>query len=95
MASETEPVGLTQDNQPVNQFKFFYRNGCHLCEDMYQLIYSYESSHKISIEMINIDKDPALSDKYGLLIPVLTDRHENEICHYFFDKISFERNLGD
>ena len=79
----------------MNQFKFFYRNGCHLCEDMYQLIYPYESSHQITIEMINIDKDSALQDKYGLLIPVLTDIDENEICHYFFDKLRFEQILDD
>ena len=79
----------------VNEFKFFYRNGCHLCEDMYQLIQPYESSHKIIIETLNIDNDPSLRDKYNLLIPVLTDNDENEICHYFFDKLSFERILND
>ena len=79
----------------MSKFKFFYRNGCHLCEDMYQFIHSYESSHKITIDMINIDKDSTLQDKYGLLIPVLTDTDENEICHYFFDKISFEQILND
>ena len=62
---------------------------------MYQLIYPYESSHQITIEMINIDKDSALQDKYGLLIPVLTDIDENEICHYFFDKLRFEQILDD
>lgn len=77
----------------LKQFKFFYRNGCHLCEDMYQLIYPYEASHKITIELVNIDQDLSLQDKYGLLIPVLTDQNENEICHYFFDKVSFEQSL--
>lgn len=77
----------------MSQFKFFYRDGCHLCEDMYQLIHPYETSHKLSIELINIDQDTSLQEKYGLLIPVLTDQNEQEICHYFFDKISFERAL--
>ena len=79
----------------MKYFKLFYRNGCHLCEDMYQLIYPYESSHKITIEMVNIDKYPELQERYGLLIPVLTDMDENEVCHYFFDKINFERLLHD
>jgi len=77
------------------KFKFLYRNGCHLCEDMYKLIYPYESSHNIMIEMVNIDKDSTLQHKYGSLIPVLTDADDNEICHYFFDKIRFERVLND
>ena len=75
------------------KFKFFYRNGCHLCEDMHQLISAYQLSHEFDIEMINIDRDPLLQNKYGLLIPVLTDAGDNEICHFFFDKISFEQSL--
>ncbi len=78
----------------MNQFRFYYRDGCHLCEDMYQLIHPYQASHKITIELFNIDQDPLLQEKYGLLIPVLTDHNENEICHYFFDKINFERALS-
>ena len=62
---------------------------------MFQLLHPYESSHQISIEMINIDKDPELQKKYGVLIPVLCDADENEICHYFFDKITFEQALSD
>lgn len=60
---------------------------------MFLLIQPYESAHSFKVEMINIDKSPELKDKYGSLIPVLTDKDENEICHYFFDKISFERHL--
>lgn len=47
------------------------------------------------IEMVNIDNDSTLKNKYGLLIPVLTDTDENEICHYFFDKVRFEQVLND
>ncbi len=77
----------------MKQFKFFYRNGCHLCEDMLLLVHPYKNSHNISIEMFNIDQDDDLQHKYGLLIPVLTDQNNNEICHYFFDKISFEQAI--
>ncbi|MCN4144722.1 MAG: glutaredoxin family protein [Thiohalomonas sp.] len=31
-------------------------DGCHLCEEMYQLIHPYETTHKLSIELINIDQ---------------------------------------
>ncbi|GEM_PF-5793664 len=61
---------------------------------MYLLIHPYESSHDLCIESINIDNDPLLQEKYGLLIPVLTDTNDNEICHYFFDKIAFEHFLN-
>jgi len=78
----------------MKTFKFFYRNGCHLCEDMYQLIQPYENSHKIVIEMLNIDKEPNLFTRYNHLIPVLSDADDNEICHYFFDKSRFEQILN-
>ena len=58
------------------------------------MIHPYESSHDLCIESINIDNDPLLQEKYGLLIPVLTDTNDNEICHYFFDKIAFEHFLN-
>ena len=79
----------------MKRFKFFYREGCHLCEDMFQLLQPYENSHKIVIETLNIDHDPELYNKYNLLIPVLCDVDENEICHYFFDKHSFDQILND
>lgn len=74
-------------------FNFYYRNGCHLCEDMFQLIQPYQTSHNIEINLINIDTLPLLQEKYGQLIPVLTDENDNEICHYFFDKVTFEQRL--
>jgi len=60
---------------------------------MLLLLQPYELSHNISIEMFNIDQDDVLQNKYGLLIPVLTDQNNNEICHYFFDKVSFEQAI--
>ena len=43
--------------------------------------------------MFNIDQNDDLKNKYSLLIPVLTDQKNNEICHYFFDKVSFEQAI--
>ena len=56
---------------------------------MLQLIQTYLEDDNIQLEMIDIDTDPRLQEKYTLLIPVLTDQDDNEICHYFFDKVSF------
>lgn len=74
-------------------FKFYYRQNCHLCEDMYQLIHPYLSTYDVKLEMFNIDQDPQLQKEYGLLIPVLNDDQDNEVCHYFFDKVTFEKLL--
>lgn len=75
-------------------YKLFYRNDCHLCEDMHSLLQAYKVSHNITIKMINVDQNSLLQEQYGQLVPVLTDTHDNEICHYFFDKIAFELTLG-
>lgn len=60
---------------------------------MFHLIQPYQSSHNIKIKLINIDNQSSLQQKYGQLIPVLTDNLDNEICHYFFDKAGFEQLL--
>lgn len=75
------------------KFHFYYRNGCHLCEDMFQLIQPYQTSHHIELTLINIDKQASLQEKYGQMVPVLTDDKDIEICHYFFDKAGFEQRL--
>jgi len=75
------------------KLNFYYRQNCHLCEDMYQLIHPYLSSHPIELKLFDIDNDPVLQEKYALLIPVLTDHLDKEICHHFFDKLSFEHML--
>lgn len=62
---------------------------------MQQLLIPYQESHRIELELINVDRDPQIKGRYGELIPVLTDSQNNEICHYFFDKQTFERYLDD
>ena len=76
------------------KLKFYYRQECHLCEDMLEHIRSYISEYQIELEMIDIDSDSQACEKYSLLIPVLTDHLDQEICHYFFDKIRFEQFLN-
>ena len=70
--------------------KFYYRQECHLCEDMLEMIQSYMAETDIELDMIDVDADAKVREKYGLLIPLLSDHLDQEICHYFFDKIRFE-----
>ena len=60
---------------------------------MLELLQTYISKYDIELKMFDIDNDPVLQEKYSLLIPVLTDELDQEICHYFFDKLSFENFL--
>jgi hypothetical protein len=36
----------------------------------------------IDFEEIDVDADSALEERFGELVPVLTDAHGNELCHY-------------
>lgn len=73
------------------KLNFYYRQGCHLCEDMLALISPYQSSCPLQLQMYDIDEDAKLKEQYGLIIPVLTNDQGEEICHYFFDKLRFEQ----
>ena len=38
-----------------------------------------------SLQIIDVDTDPALEALHGERVPVLTDARGTEICHYFLD----------
>jgi hypothetical protein len=39
----------------------------------------------VAFEEIDVDSDPALEERFGEIVPVLTDPHGNELCHYRLD----------
>ena len=43
--------------------------------------------------MVDVDRDPALEEKWGDKVPVLLDG-EREICHYFLDVEAVEARLA-
>lgn len=42
-------------------------------------------SRAIAFDEVDVDGDAALREKYGRLVPVLTDAQGNELCHYRLD----------
>ncbi|MFK5913997.1 MAG: glutaredoxin family protein, partial [Woeseiaceae bacterium] len=67
-----------------NTLTVFSRLGCHLCEDMLALIPQYIEGTGLVLEVIDIDEDPDLREKYDRLVPAL-NAGDREICHYFLD----------
>ena len=51
----------------------YSRPGCHLCDDMKAIVdrVARRSPQPIRVEEIDISRDPALEERYGLEIPVL------------------------
>jgi hypothetical protein len=39
----------------------------------------------VEFEEIDVDADPALEQRFGERVPVLTDAQGNELCHYRLD----------
>jgi hypothetical protein len=49
--------------------------------------------HDFRIEVVDVDRDPLLEEKWGDKVPVLLDG-EREICHYFLDVEALEARLA-
>jgi glutaredoxin len=53
----------------------YSKPGCHLCDEMKSLVHHvlslHPAGHAVSVDEIDISSDRALSDRYGLEIPVL------------------------
>ncbi len=73
------------------RLRLYSRDYCHLCHDLLAALEAMrgECPAAFSVEVIDVDADPALAERYDELVPVLVaeDRDgEHELCHYFLDK---------
>ena len=68
-------------------FTLYSRSYCHLCEDMLNALNALQTAARpFTVEVIDVDADPALVAKYDELVPVLyADLNGPELCHYFLD----------
>jgi len=60
------------------------RSYCHLCEELLTALRQYQARYDFEIEIVDVDSDPRLEEKWGDKVPVLLDG-ERELCHYFLD----------
>ena len=70
----------------------YSRLGCHLCEDMLETLESFRDDMNFSLEVLDIDRDPVLFERFNTLVPVLMCG-DLEICHYYLDKVALSRVL--
>jgi thiol-disulfide isomerase/thioredoxin len=68
-------------------FTLYSRSYCHLCEDMLNALNALQTAENpFTVEVIDVDADPALVAQYDELVPVLyAALNEPELCHYFLD----------
>ena len=66
------------------EFILYSRSNCHLCEAMEDELSPFIENHGIIVKRQYIDNEPALEQKYGSKVPVLTFDSET-LCEYFLD----------
>ena len=76
-------------------FTLYSRSYCHLCEDMLAALQALAPpGQAFEVEVIDVDADPALLERFDELVPVLYGRlDEPELCHYFLDEAAVRRYL--
>ncbi|HLG16678.1 MAG TPA: glutaredoxin family protein [Blastocatellia bacterium] len=70
----------------------YTRPGCHLCDDAKAAILSAGCGEEFELEEVNIDEDRALSERYGLDIPVVLINGRKVFKHRV-DPREFKRKL--
>jgi len=71
---------------------FYFRPGCHLCDDMWQHLMEIREESPFDIEAVDIDQNEDLKGRYGDLVPVLTAGSE-QLCNYYLDPVALSGYL--
>ncbi|MCM0045069.1 MAG: glutaredoxin family protein [Burkholderiaceae bacterium] len=70
-------------------FILYSRSWCHLCDDLLQALRGLVGE-RFRIDIIDVDADPALVERYDELVPVLVgclpEEPDEQICNYFLDE---------
>ncbi len=69
----------------MKRVHLYQRSGCSLCEAVASELDAMHSQHQFEVITRDVDSDEEWYQKYNLLVPVITDADENELCHYFLD----------
>ena len=65
-----ETIAMTGQTTP-RRLTLYSKPGCHLCDDMKQVIDAVAARVPLHLDVVDISQDPALTERYGLEIPVL------------------------
>ncbi len=65
---------------------------CHLCDEMRDELAPLLASTKTTVELLDVDADPALETLWGDKVPVLLG-NGRELCHYRLDHAAVARWL--
>ena len=70
----------------------YYREGCHLCEQVVASLFQLQEELGYKIKQIDIDDDSELREKYNVDVPVVSYCDE-VIFYHFFDEVALRNAL--
>ncbi len=72
---------------------FYYRDGCHLCEEMAAFLFRHWPEQAGCMQWTNIDSDSELRDRFNADVPLLA-LHGDTICRHAPDVERLTRYFG-
>jgi glutaredoxin len=55
----------------MTRVTLYTRTGCHLCEEAERVLRQEQPAAGFGLELVDIDRDPALARRYGVRVPVV------------------------
>ena len=71
---------------PTLHIRLYSKPGCHLCENAKLLLDEARADFDFLLEEINIEEDPALTERLGTQIPVITFDGGNRVAGQISDE---------
>lgn len=63
----------------------YSRPECGLCQDLEQELRAFQGELGFQLAVIDIDRDPALVERWGTRVPALIRDDGRLVCEYFLD----------
>ena len=75
------------------KFTVLSREYCHLCDVLLEGLRKLQARFDFDIEVVDVDSDPALEERWGDKVPVVLDG-PIEVCHYHLDAAAVETRVN-
>jgi len=80
-------------NARMAALTLYSRAYCHLCHDMEAALRQVQAEQPFELEVIDVDTDPALEERFNELVPVLM-AGERELARYHLDIAALRAELA-
>ena len=82
--NESPAVTRPEGAGAIATLTLYGRRYCHLCDEMLAALTPLRDEFGFAVDVVDVDADPALERRFGILVPVLTHL-DTELCHYHLD----------